>query len=101
MNEADRTGVMLITTGTSAGLGFLLGGPDGAAIGALLPEIVRELTARRRMNMKAIVDHAANNAAVSEPELIDWVKADTAHAELLTAALEAACETLDPDRLRT
>ena len=100
VNEADRTGVMLITTATSAGLGFVLGGPGGAAIGAVIPEIVRELTAKRITSMKIAMDHACNFSGVSEPELINWVRADTAHAELVIAAVEAACQTLDPDRLR-
>ena len=91
---------MLITTATSAAVGFVLGGPGGAAIGAVLPEIVRELTAMRITNMKITLDRACNVSGVSERELINWVRADTAHAELLTAAVEAACETLDPDRLR-
>lgn len=100
MDEADRTGVMVITTATSAGLGFVLGGPGGAAIGAVVPEIVRELTDMRVTNMKITLDRACNVSGVSARELISWVRADTAHAELVTAAVEAACETLDPDRLR-
>ena len=39
MHEHDRIGVNLVVTGLSAAAGFKVGGPDGAVVGAMLPEI--------------------------------------------------------------
>src|SRR5215207_2766941 len=101
MHEHDGIGVNIVVTGMSAAAGFAVGGPDGAVVGAVLPEIVREITAGRVRNVEAVADEACEQAGFTGPELVEWVRASDRHAALLVAALEAAWEALDIHKLHT
>ena len=86
MHEHDRIGVNIVVTGISAAAGFAVGGPDGAAVGAVLPEVVREITSRRVRNVESVADDACELAGLTGPELVDWVSRMHAGGALICSA---------------
>ena len=90
MHADDRTWVNLVVTTGSALAGFALGGPVGAVAGAVIPELVRELLARRARQVEDVAEQASRAAGLTTTELAAWARANDRNAALLQEALDAA-----------
>jgi hypothetical protein len=101
MPEPDRVGINIVVTGASAAAGFAIGGPVGAAAGAVLPEIVREITARRVRNVERVTSHACFASGIDLSQLRKWIGQSEQHRALLEDALDAAWAATDEANLRT
>jgi hypothetical protein len=70
----------------AAAVGFAIGG----SVGAVVPEILREITNRRVGSVAVVAEHACDLAGFDGPALVAWVKASDRHAGFLAEAFEAA-----------
>ena len=73
----------------------------GAVAGAMIPELVRELLARRTQQVGGVAEPACALAELNGHQLAAWVRAGERHARFFQEGVEAAWAALDGAKVRT